>query len=120
MVFLCGRLGAEWISTTLQTVTPNHLTLQQISLRVPQLPYGPALDRVDRANVRRVIGEGTHEQWLDLDRRFVQLWESHSIRPKLLYHAPPGKDIEGPTSCVEGLLPEITRRGIADLVKWGS
>ena len=119
VVFMCGRQGAEWVSTTLRTITPNHRNLQQISLYVPEVLYNTTLNRANPANVRGVIGEVTHEQWLGLDRRFVQLWESHSIRPKLLYYLPPGEDLDGPTSRVESLLPEIMRRGIADLVRWG-
>jgi hypothetical protein len=115
--FLCGGLGAEWISMTLRTITPNHRNLLQISLSVPDVSYGPTLNRIDPPNVRDAIGEVAHRQWLELDHRLVQLWESHSIRPKVMHYAPLGKDRKGPNSCVESFLPELTRRGIADLVK---
>lgn len=119
VAFLCGRLGAERVSLTLRAMISNQRNLQQISLQVPDVPYDPTLNRADPANARRPIGEVIHEQWLELDHRFVQLWELYSIRPKLLYYTPQGKDREGAISSVQCLLPEITRRGIADLVRWG-
>ena len=112
--FLCGRLGAEWVSMALRTVTPSHRNLQQISLSVPHVPYDTTLDLANPADVRRAIGEVIYEQWLELDRVLVQLSESHSIRPKVLYYASAGKD-EGLRSWVGSLLPETTR-GSADLV----
>lgn len=111
--FLCGRLGTEWISMTLRTITPDHRDLQRISI---SLPSDLTSNHANPAELRHAIGEVIYKRWLELDRLLIQLWESHSIRPKLLYYAPSGKDEEGPRSCVESLLPEIMGRGLADLV----
>jgi hypothetical protein len=66
-----------------------------------------------------MIGESNYRQWLELDHLLVQLWESHSIRPKVSYYAPPGKGGEVANGRVYSLLPEVTSRGIADFVKLG-
>lgn len=99
---------------TLRTITPNHRNLQ-IALYVPDVHYDPAPNRTNFANVSLAIGEAIHEQWLELDRLLVQLWELHSIRTKAFYY--PGKDGEDQSSSVYSLLPEMTRGGIADLVR---
>ena len=92
----------------LHTITSEHRGLQQISLPV-------SYDFTRGANVRQNIGEVTYGHWLDLDRLLVGFWESHSIRPKILYtHTP--QDEEVAVECISCLLPKITRRGIIDLV----
>jgi hypothetical protein len=53
------------------------------------------------------------EQWLDLDRLLVQLWESRSIRPNLV---PVEKPDAGDQ--MRYLLPEITGRVVIDLVEY--
>jgi len=102
---------------TLRTVTPSHRNLQEISLYVPDVPYGPTLNYADSANVKRAVGEAIYEQWMELDRLLAQLWESHSIHLTVLYYGKWGKNGEGPGSCVHSLFPETTGRGIADLVR---
>ena len=47
------------------------------------------------------------------DRLLAQLWESHSVRPKVTYYDNPNGT--GPGR-VGGFLPEVTGRQIADLV----
>jgi hypothetical protein len=105
MTFRCRRLNVGWVVMALRTFTPNHRNLQQISLYPPHTPPGFA------------IGETTYMQWMELDHRFTQLWESHSIRPKVLYQAPPGKEGEATRDRMFSLLPEVTSRGIVDLVR---
>jgi hypothetical protein len=113
VAFLRGRSSAQWVVTALQTITPKHRNLQQITLYAPYAPYNPTLNRADPTNVRYAFGETIYRQWLELDHLLAQLWESHSIRLKVLYHECP----EVTSSCVDTLLPEVTRRGIVDLVK---
>jgi len=115
LAFLSEEPSAKWIITALKTITPGHQNLQQISLHVPSLPPNPdpTINRADPANVRHAHGETSYRQWLDLDHLLGQLWESHSLRPKVTYNK--YRDGTG-RCCVGGFLPEVTRREIADLV----
>lgn len=92
----------------LQTTTPDHRELQKISIHLPS--YSSSLD------VDVFKQSATYEQWPDLDRLLVQLWESRSIRPKVIRTAwgVQRLDRRGLTEC---LLPELTRRGVVDLVE---
>jgi len=94
------RSTVQWITAALQTV--NSKTLQSIT--------------IDQDGGRpETIGEGFHKEWQDLDRLLVQFWTSHSIRPQMMYVAWEGrKDLR---DCRSSLLPELTRRGLVDLVK---
>ena len=87
-----------------------------------------ALQTVESKNLRRItirfyaittqepVEETVPQEWLDLDRLLVRFWTSHSIRPRLMYGSDEGqKDIENHTRC---LLPELTRRGLVDLVEY--
>jgi len=100
-----------WIITTLQTITSEHRYLQKITIHPPH-----GFSRIDAsADVRQTIT--TYREWLDLDRHLVQLWESHSIRPKIFSSAPvTGK--KRMSECMGCLLPEATKRGIIDLLEY--
>lgn len=100
----------EWITTALQTITPEHREFRQITIHVA---YGLTLFNVGY-NIRRAVGETIYKGWLDLDRLLVQLWESHSIRPKVMT-ATSGEKMRGTKYCIKRLLPEMTRRGLIDL-----
>jgi len=58
----------------------------------------------------------THGEWMDLDRLLVQFWESHLTDPKVIRMAWEGRkpDVRGYVEC---LLPELTKRGVIDLVE---
>jgi len=85
----------------LQTITSEHRDLQQILIYVPSSSTSTGNQETDR-------------QWMDLDRHLVQLWESHAIRTKVKYSvASEEKMVCGYT---RGLLPEMTKRGIIELV----
>ena len=112
VALLSGRSGAQWVVRALRTITPDHRNLQRIILRVPWIThFYPTLRRSEPVNIRHAIGETTYRQWLELDRLLAQLYESHSIRPKVQ-----DQYAEGVSSCVETLLPEVTKRGIVGLV----
>ena len=104
-VFLPTSMSVKWIILALQTITPKHLNLRGVSVYVP---YDPTLTNAG-ADVAQVIGDLICGQWLDLDRFLVQIWESRSIRPKVL------STTRHIGYSVGGLLPEITKRGIIDL-----
>lgn len=55
-----------------------------------------------------------YERWLELDRLLVQLWESHSICPKVAHCVPQRK---GGCSWLDSLLPELTKRGAIGLIE---
>jgi hypothetical protein len=92
---------------TLRTITPEHRDFRQIEIHIPYYLILPG----DSVNVRQAIGAANFGQWLDLDRLLVKLWESHSIRPKIV-----PMEMTGTGDFVECLLPEVMRSGILDLV----
>ena len=102
LVFRCSRPTVQWIVMTLQTIDSKDL--RHITVRFK--PY----------NFRRVAHETICREWGDLDRLLVQLWTSHSIRPKVAWGPRLGrKDMR---AYVSRLLPELTRRGLVDLVEY--
>ena len=101
-MFRCGGPDVQWIATTLHTVEPKNL--QQISIALP----GPAL-------ISHTTLETVQREWVDLDCLLVQFWTSHSLRPKVMYEPTKrGRDLR---NHVARLLPELTRRGVIDLVE---
>ena len=110
LVFRPESKIVEWITRTLQTITPEHRDLRQISVYVP---HHLTLFRVG-ANVRQYLGEASCGWWSNLDHLLVQFWEVRSIRPKVGRTSPEKrKNMEFFIGC---LLPEITKRGIVDPV----
>ena len=94
----------------LQTIGHRHRDLRQISIHVP---LDLTLIR-SYEDVGEVIGAGILEQWLDLDRTLVRLWESHSIRTSVIRSR---KSEAGLVDCIGSLLPEMMRRGRVELVE---
>jgi hypothetical protein len=109
VVFELNEWWFRWITTALQTITPEHRDLRQISILVdftiPFLSTGASAETIE-------------EQCLGLDRLLVQLWESHSIQPKVECTVLKGKEQDARDS-VGRLWPEITKRGIINLVVRG-
>jgi hypothetical protein len=64
------------------------------------------------ADVREAVGEAGYREWLELDRLLVQLCESHPIHLMAVFTK---RRYMG--SSIECLLPEITKRGMIDLVE---
>jgi hypothetical protein len=102
-VFRSGPLQIEWIITALRTVTRKTQGLQQISIFIHNM------------SIAR-IGGRIYQHWLDLDRLLVQLWESDSIRPKVIDATATLKDEQQMRVWFGCLLPEATKRGVVDLV----
>jgi hypothetical protein len=80
-----------------------------------------ALRTVDLNNIQQVslelsyrtFSETVHQGWLDLDSLLVQFRTSRSLRLKVMHTLTRKRDRrEG----VARLLPEVMRRGVADLV----
>ena len=94
-------------------MTPEHRTLQQISIYVP---FNSALYDIG-IDIGPPIGETTRRQWSGLDHLLIHFWESRSIRPKLVCMRPKWeeRDIR---DVIESFLPEVTGRGVGiDLVE---
>ena len=86
---------------TLQTVGSKNL--RQITIH----PY--------IATSNHPIQEATRQDWQDFDLLLVRLWISHSIRPRFIYG--PDRGGKEARDYAPSLLPELTRRGIVDLVR---
>ena len=106
MGFQLNSWSVEWIIMALQTITPEHRELHQITIKTPH--HTTRLG----ADLRRAVKETNCGQWLDVDRLLAQLSESRSIRPKVVYTV--GQRMK---DYVGRLLPEITKTGVIDLVE---
>ena len=110
VVFRATALNIDWVITGLRTIMPKHREFQRISIYVY---FGPAFVGIVGTNARQTIGEKKFGRWLDLDHLLIRLWESHSIRARIILSSKGNQD----TSEFMGyLLPEITRRGLIDLI----
>jgi len=107
-----GSRRVEWITVALQTVGHEHRDLQQISIDAP--PFLTIIPSYIYPDVGRAIGEGIFGQWLDLDRFLIHLQESRSIRTSAI--RPRTRSKSGLTDCIGHMLPEITKRGMIELV----
>jgi hypothetical protein len=103
----------EWIIVALQTITPEHQDLRQITISVYDNLIPSDADNIG-ADAEQTVGEANFRQWLNLDRLLVQIWESRSIRPKVIFTEQEGMSVM--RDCMGCLLPEITKKGIIDLV----
>ena len=100
-VFQSPWESVQWIIRALQTVKSKNL--RSITLR----PSSAASVNTTVERVRR--------EWQELDHLLVQCWTSHSIRPRIMYQPVEGrKDMRDYSP---SLLPELTRRGLVDLVE---
>ena len=94
------RPTVQWITAALQTAESKNL--QSITICPDD-------------NVPESVWEPVRQEWRDLDQLLVQFWTSHSIRPQVVYVARKGgKDLR---TDAPNLLPELTRRGLVDLVE---
>ena len=114
VTFPC-KLGLEWITATLQTITRDHKTFQRISLNTFHTLYFSI--PVDPSGI-------SDRKWLELDRTLCRLLEAHSIRLGVLRDAPMfHEEIEAENrarSSLASLLPLVTGRGIVDLIRLDS
>jgi hypothetical protein len=98
--FRCERLSIQRTTMALQTLKSKNL--RQITIHPD-------------ATLANPIGETVHREWQDLDHLLVRFWTSHSIRPKIKYELREGgNDLR---DLVPSLLPELTKRGLVDLVE---
>ena len=104
MAFRPKSLSVKWIVAAFQTTTPKHQELQKISISVP---FG----LVPPNDVDAIKRSATYGEWMDLDQRLVQFWESRSARPKVIFTTWRGEK----RSFTECFFPELTRRGAIDI-----
>ena len=110
--------NVHWVSTALRTITTDHQNLREVLLFAPCMHYCilPTFDHTNPDAITRAIGEGVFRQWLEFDHLLARLWESHSIHLKFPCHR---RQDGVHCPCGGSLLPEVTSRGMADLVEWG-
>ena len=98
-MFQGGRPNVGWITKALYTLKSKHL--QHVSLQPPPNP---------------TLWEAAHEEWLDIDSLLDQFRTSPSLRLKITDSSGIGWE------CLKALVawsfPELTRRGIVDLVQF--
>jgi len=111
VAFRVNSCSVEWVTTALQTIPPENQDLRQISIHPPFHLTSAGAD-VEETVVDRIFW-----QWLDLDRLFVRFWEERSISPKVVCTTLNMGNQGTARDCIGRLLPEITMRGIIDLVE---
>jgi hypothetical protein len=100
----CGEdLTVQWIIKTLRTVESDNL--QHITL---QLPGGHV--------IRKTNWEPVQRKWSDLDCLLVQFAASCSLRLKIMNWS--RMEREDMRDHVARLFPELTKRGVDDLVEF--
>jgi hypothetical protein len=99
VVLQCASPNLQWAATTLQTIESENL--QRIT--------------IDMSKLENLLKETVHQTWLDLDRLLLQFSESHSIRPEIILSR--GRGRTDFMNLMPILLPELTRRGIVDVVE---
>jgi hypothetical protein len=107
VVFRLNSWSVGWVVRELQIITPGNRDLRQITIH---MPYG-LIPAKALADVRWTVGEAQYGEWSDLDRLLVQLWESHSIHPTVI-----SEKWQDMVDSIGWLLPEITKKGMIDLV----
>jgi len=105
IVFRLSTLVVEWIVMAFQATIPEHRELRQVTIHFPRMD-------IDFDNIK---GSSVYRQWMDLDRLLVRFWESCLTPPKVICTA-----LVGETCIMRGFveccLPELTKRGMIDLV----
>ena len=101
--------------------------LKDVALWCPEVQrITVTLQTAESINVEQIIIELTstfrtplagpaHRKWEDLDRLLLQFWTSHSIRPQIKLKNEKYRSYS--RGAVLTLFPELTGRGIVDLVE---
>jgi len=115
VVFRAGILSIVWMTLALETITPAHRDFHHITTHVSE--HLPSI--ANPTNLRETLGESFYGKWMDLDRLLVQFWESRGIRPKVGCNVSKKGNVamfEYIGCLLPEILPEITKRGIVELV----
>jgi len=111
LIFRLKAMGPGRIIAMLETITPEHRDLRQVSIHLPFKRIPPIGD------VQSYLEDHIYEMWLQLDRLLVQFWELRSIRPKVVVIDSSRGSTQELKDQIGCLFPEITARGIIDLVE---
>ena len=95
----------------LETITSKHRDFKQISIYIPH----NLVVAGDPASVIQTVREEIYGEWADLDRLLVRFLELRAVRTKIVYVVEKGGKEEA-RGYIGGLLPEITARGIFEVV----
>jgi len=106
VVFRPGSLRVGRISLVLRVISREHRDLRRVS--VDEFYNLSHLD--GNEDLRQVVGEVVLEEWLDLDRILVRLWESLSVRTNVIWTG--GRREGVMRGYVECFLPEMMKRGM--------
>lgn len=98
------RFGDVFIAMALGTLTPKHTDFQKVTILVPSVLVDESI------GIRQSIGDEVYNQWMDLDRVLVRLWESNAIQTQVIYRATGGR------GHIEALFPEMSKRGAVEMV----
>ena len=104
VTFQVVSLSVDWLTRTLQTITPEHRELQEIAICLPS--YLAVLPLA--TSVEQVIGEENLREWSGLDHILVQFWESGPVRPKVMRVVSEGGGWQR-GDCIRSMLPETTK-----------
>ena len=108
VVFRSEEVEDIWAATALKTITSKHTDFRKVSIHVTPIKAFPVGE-----SVRETIGEEIYEQWMDLDRVLVQLWETNSIHTQVFYSI--DEEEKDAREHICSLLPEMTKRGIVEM-----
>ena len=106
----------QWAVAALRTITPDHKTLRRVSVQAFNVLHSLGYNNCNTAYVIHLVGEATCQALLELDHVLTRLWESHAIRPEIKYSVPFDVSEENARSYMGVLLPELTKRGLVELV----
>jgi hypothetical protein len=105
------------ITTTLETITSKNQDIGEILVHIPS-DLGDVTAEECPAVEEQIEGANHGTRWSDLDRLLVKFRESHSSRVMVTYREPQTSEgVRGIKDWAAYLLPEVTRRGIADMVE---
>jgi len=95
------RFSGEDLSLMMALVKRCSHTLESLDATCYRRIYLPILTPIDLSKATKLKGVVFQLGCQDLDHLFIQLWESHSIRPRIVYMAEKDTDMR---DCIECLL----------------
>jgi hypothetical protein len=116
VAFTCPQ-SPQWVASTLRTITSDHRNFRQISLSYGNRHLNTY--HITPHGFQTLMGDADYQGWLKLDRLVVELWESHSVRLRVLYGGPASSaSMPGTKFCMESLFPETTVKGVVDPINY--
>ena len=76
-------------------------------------------NHVNLADFRRSIGESACQGWSKVDHLLARLLELRPIRLQVVYSLPPFVNKDEAKHLMESLFPEVTARGMVEMVGQG-